>query len=109
MRARRRGLLVLATLAGLAGCSAETNAPELDPALEVAIATYRETGAEQALPEFERLAKAYATNGKRLDEAAAIHYIGESHWRLGEFDKARASLDRALTMETELRYRHGMG
>ena len=53
--------------------------------------------------------KSSRQSGKRRDEAAAIHYIGESHWRLGNFDQARESLDRALTLETELRYRHGMG
>ncbi|HEU4517561.1 MAG TPA: tetratricopeptide repeat protein, partial [Steroidobacteraceae bacterium] len=109
MRAKRRGLLVLTALLGLAGCGGETTAPALDPALEAAITTYREDGAEKALPEFERLAKVYAASGKQRDEAAAIHYIGESHWRLGDFDKARESLDRALALETELRYRYGMG
>jgi CHAT domain-containing protein/tetratricopeptide (TPR) repeat protein len=109
MHARRPALLLLASLLGLAGCGSETSAPALDPALEAAIATYREDGAEHALPEFQRLAKDYAASGKRRDEAAAIHYIGESHWRLGDFDKSREFLDRALAMETELRYRHGMG
>ena len=109
MQACRCALLLLGTLTGLAGCGGETAAPALDAALEAAIAIYREEGAETALPEFERLAKSYAASGKRREEAAAIHYIGESHWRLGDFEKARASLDRALTMETDLRYRHGMG
>lgn len=109
MRARHCVPLILATLVGLTGCGAETAAPALDPALEAAITTYREDGAERALPEFQRLAKEYAAIGKRRDEAAAIHYIGESQWRLGDFDRSRESLDRALAIETELRYRHGMG
>ena len=33
----------------------------------------------------------------------------KSHWRLGNFDRARESLDQALTIETELQYRQGMG
>ena len=88
---------MLVSFLGLAGCGNEPAAPTLDTALEAAITIYREDGAERALPEFLRLAKEYAANGKRRDEAAAIHYIGESHWRLGNFDQARESLDRALT------------
>src|SRR5688572_11082553 len=109
MPTRHAARLVLVSFLGLAGCGNEPVEPGLDSALEAAIATYRENGAERALPEFQRLAKEFAANGKRRDEAAAIHYIGESHWRLGNFDKARESLDRALTIETKLQYRHGMG
>jgi CHAT domain-containing protein len=109
MHASASALLVLMSLLGLAGCGTESTAPPLDPALEAAIAIYRADGAEHALPEFQRLATVYAASGQRRDEAAAIHYIGESHWRLGDFGKSREFLDRALSLETELGDRHGMG
>src|SRR5687768_2935944 len=102
MPTRHAARFVLVSVLGIAGCGNEPAAPALDTALEAAITIYREDGAERALPEFLRLAKEYAVNGNRRDEGAAIHYIGESHWRLGNFDRAREALDQALIIETEL-------
>jgi CHAT domain-containing protein/Tfp pilus assembly protein PilF len=75
------------------------DADALDPRLETAIALYRTEGAEKALPVFVRLAKEFADARQRRDEMTAIHYIGESHWRLGNFDDSRSELDLALSME----------
>jgi CHAT domain-containing protein/Tfp pilus assembly protein PilF len=100
---------VLAATLIAASCGVQRESTALDPALEAVIATYRQDGAEPALPKFEQLAKEFADGGKRRDEAAAIHYIGECHWRLGNFDEARRQFDRALALESELGYRHGIG
>ena len=82
---------------------------ELDPKVEAAVVLYREEGPERALPEFERLAAEFKRSGDRRDEAAALHYVGECHWRLGDFEKARGFLDRALTLERNARDRHAEG
>ncbi len=81
----------------------------LDPRLDAAVAVYRQDGAQQALPQFERLAREYANKTRPRDEAAALHYIGECHWRLGNFDEARRYLDRALTLERKTSDRQGEG
>ena len=72
---------------------------DLDLRLQVAVDLYRKEGAEPALPEFERLAKVFAKKGPARQFAAALHYVGEAQWRLGQFDEARQSLDRALAIE----------
>ena len=100
--------LVLA-LGVLVAAPSPAGTDSLDPRLEAAIALYREAGAERALPEFERLAGEFARGPRRRDHAAALHYIGESHWRLAEFDQAREYLDRALTVERGAGDRLGEG
>ncbi len=74
-------------------------AEPLDPRVEAAITLYREEGAEKALPVFEGLAREFSQASRPRDHAAATHYIGECHWRLGNFADARTHLDRALAME----------
>src|SRR5512143_2663807 len=74
-------------------------ADSLDPRIESATKLYREQGAEQALPVFEKLAGEFARGSRTRDEAAALHYVGECHWRLGNFAEARQFLGRALTLE----------
>jgi len=109
MSARRCSLAFTLILAMLGACRGAVGPEPLDPALEAAIAIYREEGAEKALPEFERLATHFRQQAQGRDEAAAIHYIGESHWRLGNFDESRRNLDRALTLEQQAGDRHGRG
>jgi CHAT domain-containing protein len=85
------GLLLVAQIA----IAADT----LDPRLETAIGLYRKEGAEQALPVFMGLVREFSQNARSHDLAAATHYVGECHWRLGNFPEARTYLDRALAME----------
>ena len=81
----------------------------LDPRLDTAVAVYRQDGAQKALPQFERLAHEYGKTGKTREEAAAIHYVGECHWRLGNFSDAHRNLDRALALERSSNDRAGEG
>jgi len=74
-------------------------ADALDPRLEAAARLYREEGAGRALPVFEKLAGEFTQGSRIRDQAAALHYVGECHWRLGNFGEAHRSLDRALTLE----------
>ena len=105
MRGKGASVIAFVGLSLLCACGGKVESNALDPALEAAITLYREEGAEKALPEFERLASEFKSRKQRRDEAAAIHYIGESHWRLGNFDEARSHLDRALSMEHAAGYR----
>jgi CHAT domain-containing protein/Tfp pilus assembly protein PilF len=76
------------------------HADALDLRLDAAARLYREEGAEKALPVFEKLASELAAGGSRThDEAAALRYVGECHWRLGNFSDAHKYLDRALALE----------
>ena len=86
---------------------AETAA--LDPRLEAAVTLYREEGAHQALPEFERLGRELGQSPRPHDQAATLHYIGECHWRLGNFREARDYLNRALALERRTGNRRGEG
>jgi CHAT domain-containing protein/Tfp pilus assembly protein PilF len=58
--------------------------------------TYRTEGPEAALPEFERLLAQYRASGDARAEAGAIRFIGEIHWRLGDFEPAERYLLEAL-------------
>jgi CHAT domain-containing protein/Tfp pilus assembly protein PilF len=84
-------------------------ADELDPRLEAAVQRYREEGAAQVLPVFETLAGEFARGPPSRDQAAALHYVGECHWRLGNFAEARQFLDRALKLERSSGDRLGEG
>lgn len=96
----RGGRVVALLLVGLLIAPASPAASgDLDPRLQAAVDLYRQEGAETALPEFQRLAKEFAKHGPARQHAAALHYVGESYWRLGQFDEARQSLDRALAIE----------
>ena len=74
-------------------------ADEQDPRVEAATRLYREEGAEKALPVFQKLATELESASRTHDQAAALHYVGECHWRLGNFPEAHRYLDRALTLE----------
>jgi CHAT domain-containing protein len=65
--------------------------------LDSAVQLYRAEGAEKALPLFEQLYEGFEEDGDRASSARARHYVGESHWRLGNYEAARAHLDAALT------------
>lgn len=71
----------------------------LDPRLNAAIELYRNEGAQAALPRFQQLSRQFSSGSQRRDHAAALHYIGESYWRLGHYDEAREFLGRALRLE----------
>ena len=84
-------------------------AAEPDPALKAAETRYRQDGAEAALPEFEALAEQFESLGQTSDQAMARHFVGECHWRLGNFDESRKHLDAALAMRERLDDRLGIG
>jgi CHAT domain-containing protein/Tfp pilus assembly protein PilF len=93
------GLLCALALGVLVAVPLQGHANTLDPRLEAATRLYREEGAARALPEFEKLASEFAQGSRTHDQAAALHYVGECHWRLGNFAQARQYLDRALKLE----------
>jgi tetratricopeptide (TPR) repeat protein len=74
----------------------------IHPLLQTAESLYRQEGPEAALPEFERLAVEFQEKGMRLDEAIALHFIGECHLRIGNMGPAREYLDKALQIKREL-------
>jgi CHAT domain-containing protein/tetratricopeptide (TPR) repeat protein len=84
-------------------------ADALDPRIEAATRLYREEGAAKALPAFQKLASEFAQGPSTRDHAAALHYVGECHWRLGNFAEARQYLDRALALERAAGDRLGEG
>src|SRR5512137_1696287 len=98
--ARTTTSLVLALALGLLlAVPLQARADGLDPRLEAATRLYREDGAEKALPVFEKLAGELTQGSPTIDQAAALHYVGECHWRLGNFPQAHRYLDRALALE----------
>jgi len=96
-------------IGALLAVDAPARAESLDPRLEAAAQLYREEGAEKALPVFEALAGEFDRAKQPRDRAAALHYVGECHWRLGNFDAARRSLERALGAERASGDRLGEG
>jgi CHAT domain-containing protein len=108
---RREVIPVLLLLTALISMTSAANAPAVasDADLDRAIATYRSEGAEQALPEFERLLTAFTEDGDAFNMARAERYVGESHWRLGNYEQARAHLEHALLMMRQLNEKLGEG
>jgi len=102
-------LVLLCCAALLWAGPVRAEAAGLDPALEAAIATYREDGPAEALPVFQRLAQSFDAQGKARDAAAAVHFLGECEWRLGRFDEARAHLEQALKRHADLGDRIAIG
>jgi len=110
MTPRHFTLTVLATTAILLSLSVLAVANVVTKAdLDSAISLYRSEGAEQALPEFERLHTLFVENDDRLNAAIAERYIGESHWRLGNFDQSRIHLNKALVQTRAQGQRLGEG
>ena len=77
--------------------------------LDATIALYRAEGAEKALPEFERLHALFEKSNDRVNGARAERYMGESHWRLGNYEQSRTHLDEALGLTRELGQRLAEG
>lgn len=88
------------TLLLLAG-TAQPNETAI-PELESTVALYRAEGAAAALPDFQRLLIHYRDLGDREGEAAALRFIGESQWRLGELEQARIHLEQGLQLAREI-------
>lgn len=63
---------------------------------------YRAQGAETALPEFKKLLHQATAAVNESAEATAQRFIGECHWRMGEFDISEQHLGIALTLAREL-------
>jgi CHAT domain-containing protein len=96
-------LVASAGLAGLLLARAATaaEAETADANLARVIAMYRTEGATVALPEFERHLKRFRETHDPAGEAVASRYVGECHWRLGNFGEARQHLDAALALAHE--------
>jgi CHAT domain-containing protein len=77
-------------------------ANESHPDLKTTEQLYRKDGPEIALPRFESLAERFAAENRKSDEAMAVHFIGECHWRMGNFEESRPFLMTALAMREEL-------
>jgi CHAT domain-containing protein/Tfp pilus assembly protein PilF len=90
-------LLLAAPLPGIAAAEKASTSPV--SALQSAEALYRAEGPEAALPVFEELAQKLEGTGDVRSEAIAIGFVGEIHWRLGEYDKSRQYLEQALAMK----------
>lgn len=101
-------LLLAALLAAVPVCQAGSPGPEV-AALEGTIDLYRAEGAEQTLPEFERLYLVFEQSEDRVNQARAQRYIGECHWRLGNYDQSREQLESALEAWRQLGERLGEG
>ena len=100
---------LLVALGALVSVPARADPATLDPRLDAAVTLYREDGAAKALPVFERLGSELGQSARLHDQAAVLHYIGECHWRLGNFREARDHLDRALALERRTGDREGEG
>jgi CHAT domain-containing protein/Tfp pilus assembly protein PilF len=109
MHARSLCLASFLALGLLGGWAARGESSGLDPRLEAAVALYRAEGADRALPEFRHLAAEFANGAQRRNHAAALHYVGESHWRLGQYAEAHRHLDQALAVERAAGDRVGEG
>ncbi len=98
--------IILLVVLGLF-CALPLSAAGPDPALKAAETLYRQDGPEVALPKFEQLAERFKAENQKHDEAMALHFIGECHWRLGNFEKSGEYLDVALAMRSDLGDRLG--
>lgn len=65
---------------------------------------YRSEGPAAALPRFEILATEFQASGETIAHARAMAYIGEIHWRLGNYSEAESLLRTALIEQRE----HGL-
>ena len=101
-------ILLFLGLIALSSVHATENLPESTELNEV-IRQYRAEGPESTLPQFERLQRLYEQNGDRFNEARAEHFIGECHWRLGNYKQSRVFLENSLEDSQELRHRLAEG
>jgi CHAT domain-containing protein/Tfp pilus assembly protein PilF len=84
-------------------------AAEPDPGLQAAETLYRKQGPASALPKFEALAAQFRELGDKTNEAGARHFVGECHWRLGDFADARKHLNYAIAIREALGDQLGIG
>mgnify|MGYP001606568990 CR=1 FL=1 len=93
-----RGNLIFLLLIGLITWSTvvATGNTVTESELKSTIELYRAQGAEKALPGFERLYVLFEENGDRVSSVQAERYIGECHWRLGNYNQSRGYLENAL-------------
>ena len=101
-------VLLLSSILAVSFTQAEPIAAS-ETELNATIALYRTQGAEQALPGFERLYVQFTLQGDRVNGSRAERYIGESHWRLGNYQQSRVYLDHALGTMRELGQRLAEG
>ena len=102
-------LFLLVLIGLLHGSLAPAFGQSFSLTLEEAEALYRQEGAEKALPEFERLVIEFEDDGQAINAATARHFIGECHWRLGNFDDSRSNLELALSARRTLDDQLGQG
>jgi len=76
----------------------DTNADQL---LNDAEQLYRRDGPEAALPVFADLADHFQAASDTQSTGRAIGYVGEIHWRLGNYGQAADYLDKALSLKRE--------
>ena len=88
----------LILMTGLLCLTISLPAAEAEPGVDLnaAIDLYRTEGADTALPEFKRLYSTYVVQDDLANAARVDRYIGESHWRLGDYKLSRSHLERAL-------------
>lgn len=73
---------------------------EVPKELKAAESRYRKAGAEAALADFIQLQAEYAERGQVHSASVAQRFVGEIHWRLGNFEESEKHLLAALaTME----------
>jgi CHAT domain-containing protein/Tfp pilus assembly protein PilF len=104
------GNLSFLVLAGLLyGLPTPIFAQPVDPRLEAAEVLYRQEGAEKALPKFESLVVEFENKQQEISAATARHFIGECHWRLGNYEDSRRNLELALSARRVLNDQLGQG
>jgi CHAT domain-containing protein/Tfp pilus assembly protein PilF len=89
------GLLLMPVLPAMSGEDEEQRLADAEK-------VYRGDGPEAALPLFEKLSVDFQARGDRRGEAMAIGYIGEIHWRLGDYQQAGEYLEQALQLKREI-------
>jgi len=88
------GFLLILAMPAMSGEDAEQRLADAEQ-------IYRGEGPEAALTLFENLSAEFRTSGDKRAEAMAIGYVGEIHWRLGNYEQAGEYLDQALMLKRE--------
>lgn len=71
---------------------------ELPDELQAAEQVYRQEGPEAAQAEFRRLSEVYQKSGDVRAHATAVRFVGEIHWRMGEYEAGEQVLTQALEL-----------
>lgn len=88
------GLLLLFWVTGAAALSTGGSG-STDSGLASAISLLRSEGPDAALPEFQALLERFESTGDEANATVALRFMGESEWRLGDYEAARAHLGRS--------------